>query len=145
MSQFLSDLKGRNYYTDYNHHLLDLSKISNVSNDNNYDNSRDRILNMSESNAGQVSSKPLTASEENEAYYMAGVTLHAILKFKKCDTCRNMAETAIDKETAEVPRHLTYLTENANMGGLKEVTSGIYRICRETEREFQHQKDFYER
>lgn len=84
--------------------------------------------------------KSLTHSEENNVYYIAGSTLNGVLKQKICDKCKQFAKTVIHPNEPHLPQHM-FLNEYLDKGGLKWSTSGIYRICRETERFVQHHKD----
>ena len=74
---------------------------------------------------------------------MTGATLNSVLKIKLYYSCTTAVKTAIDNNSADVPTEITLLTEYADMGGLNRPKSGIYKICREVEREIQEYKDIW--
>ena len=82
------------------------------------------------------------AVEENDIYFIAGATLNYLQKSKSiCENCINAIETAEDQLNPLVPRYRVLFTEFCDMGGLLRPKSGLYRVCRETEREFQLLKE----
>ena len=129
ISQFITDLKGTNYAPENDFHLFDLAEV------NNDEELQDNI------NVASSSSKPLSASQENDVFYMAGATLKGVLQQKLCENCIHCAQNIIDPNEPNLPEHLMFLTQYSDMGGLSYPTSGIYRICREAERVVQHHKE----
>lgn len=130
VSQFISDLKNTNYFTDSDCHLLDFAK--------------ENIPLPAKSGDTELlpPSTPIStsAAEENDIFYMAGATLNGVLKRKLCSLCKEALNVAEDSMEPNVPVHRTLLNDYSNMGGLKTASSGIYRICREAERYLQMYK-----
>jgi hypothetical protein len=130
VSQFISDLKNTNYYADSDNHLLEFAK-TNVP-----------LLTVPHVSKMPISNPVATsAAEENDIYYIAGATLNGVLKKKICSICIEALMNCEDPNEPDVPKHRTLLNDYANMGGLKNASSGVYRICREAESKLQMNKD----
>jgi hypothetical protein len=153
ISQYISDIENTNYSSDTDFHLLDpkyfkvlddeISALNSVvippvdapsSNQPSTSQSSNKVL---ATQSSRKVSPNILAAEKNDIYYISGATLNAMMKKKICNLCIAALKEAEDSGEPAVPHYRTLLVQYADMGGLQKPESGIYRICRETERVFQ--------
>ena len=140
VSQFISDIKNSSYASESNYHLFDFPNDSSVAPPVSQINENDPTC-PSTSRVPDAGDTRRIVADENDIYYIAGNTVHAIGKCKSvCDACKDAMSRCIDSNEPEVPAYRQYLNNFCNMGGLKSASSGIYRICRETEKIIQAEK-----
>ncbi|XP_035230017.1 uncharacterized protein LOC118201976 [Stegodyphus dumicola] len=141
LSQFISDINNPNYCSESDHSLFDASELEVAI--------RKEVLHPisnsvvpSTSSAVAVKRRLPPAVEENDIHYIAGAIYNKLLKKKSiCENCKTAMTISEDMLEPDIPEHRTILTKHSNKGGLKVISSGMYRICREAEREFQKCKD----
>ncbi|XP_035221318.1 uncharacterized protein LOC118205365 [Stegodyphus dumicola] len=141
LSQFISDINNPNYCSESDHSLFDASELEVAI--------RKEVLHPisnsvvpSTSSAVAVKRRLPPAVEENDIHYIAGAIYNKLLKKKSiCENCKTAMTISEDMLEPDIPEHRTILTKHSNKGGLKVISSGMYQICREAEREFQKCKD----
>lgn len=132
VSQFVSDVQNTNYVSDSDIYLLDYSSLNKSGDGGQNDSIMSGNEEENETEAETVTGD-LSLPAENDMYYIAGATVNAILKRKICESCMDATNCVKDPEMPQINENITYLTKYSDLGGLKEPSSGIYKLCKEAE------------